>query len=610
MRLSVKKTKNHVFYYVLESHREGGAVRTSTYEKIGRHDELLKITNDPLAYARRRVDEINAGIRDNKLIVNREIDFSERLEGEGKATERTSLNVGWLYVRKILEELGFAGFLSSISGRFKYDLAAICMYSVCARVIKPGSKMADHRARGSYYGGPDYQLQDAYKCVKLLGANSEGMQKALFDSCKAANELSTDVLYYDCTNFFVECEEEDEDLVDEDGGIVQWGLRRYGFSKEHRPNPIVQMGLFVDKNGIPVSYSLSPGNTNEQITAMPLERRMIEQYGHSRFIYCSDGGLGSFENRFFNTLQQRDYVVTQSLKKTKKEELDAMLTDMNWRFVDDDSPASLSAFRAICDKLAAGKALTEEEARELSRDMIYKEYPMERSVDPSNIAGAKARCRITFSERIFVTFSAKYYLYQRKVFTRQLLRAEGWVERGMEKRRNPNDPARLLKTVSSTENGEIATETEVSVDKEAVAKEESFHGFYAVATSLESGIKEILRINSARWAIEYRFRIMKSEFDSRPMFVSTKESIEGHFAICYAALVAYSVIEKRLKERDQSLTTPAIIATLRNMEVVRQEGHYQSIYTNSKALASLEETFKLGLDRKYVKEKTLKNIFK
>ena len=608
MRLSIVKKNNDTFYYILDSYREGDRVVTKTYAAIGKRSDLLRVCDDPDEYARRKVEEANEERRSNKLTVSKKIDFSEKVAGEGQASARTSLNVGWLYLRGICRELRLDEFLPTVAGKARYDLASVVMYTMGARVVRPGSKLADHAARLGYYGAPDYKVQDAYKAIRAVGAATRELQDHLFKACKDAKELSTDVLYYDCTNFYMETEEEDGDLLDAEGDIVQWGLRRYGVSKEHRPNPIVQMGLFVDANGIPVSYCIAPGNTNEQQTTVPLEQRMVEDYGHSRFIYCADGGLGSAEARFYNTLDQRDYVVAQSLKKMKKEDQDLIFKDLNWRFVDDDSPASLEEFKGLCDRLAEGEALTEAERSRLSRDMIYKRYPVERAFDPSGLAGARIKGKVTFEETVLVTFSAKYYLYQRKVFTRQLLRAEGWVEKGISKRSNPNDVSRLTKTVATTADGEVATRKSVAIDEDAVREERAYHGFYAVATSLQDGIKRVLKINADRWRIEYQFRIMKTEFSDRPAFVWTDEGLRGHFAVCYAAQVVYSVLERRLKKIDPSLTTRAIVTTLRNMEVVDEGSYYKAIYTNSKALAALEKRFGYGLDAAYLRESGLKKL--
>lgn len=607
MRLSVKKSKNHIFYYALESYRENGSVKTRTYEKIGKHEDLLKICDNPLEYAKNRVDEINANLKENKLIVNKEIDFSKKLDGDGLLSSRTALNVGWLYLNRIVEELDFKTYLSSIEGKFKYDFANITLYTLYSRILKPASKLGDYRNKDNYYGSINYSIQDIYKALKVLANNSDGMQKHLFNKCKDVIELNTDVLYYDCTNFYIESEEEDSDLMDEDGDIIQWGLRKYGCSKEHRPNPIVQMGLFTDKNGIPISYGIIPGSTNEQITAIPLERKMIAAYNHSKFIFCSDGGIGSFENRFYNTMQNREYVVTQSLKKTSIDELKLMLKDLNWRFVDNDEPVSLDKLKGICDKVIANIDISEEERTLLDRDMIYKKFAIEREFNPSNIPGTRIKNKIRFDEQVYITFSVKYYFYEKKIFTRQLLKAKDWVKKGIEKRKNPNDASRLIKTISTTESGEVATNKTLNINTSQVEKECKYHGFYAVATSLNTTIKEILKINGARWKIEYQFRIMKSEFDTRPIHVSTPEGIKGHFAICYAALVVYSILEAKMKKIDESFTTSSIITTLRNMEVIKQdENYYQAIYTNSKVLEAFERLYKLGLNYKYLKERTLK----
>ena len=605
MRLCTTKTKNDIFFYVLESKREGEKIISRVAYKIGKYSDLIKKHEDPYKYAQEFVDKLNNELKDNKLTYSKTVDFSKKLEGESIISSTTALNVGWLYLNQIYKKLDIDSFYKNIDGKFKFNLANIVKYLVSARILKPNSKLQDFNNIGTYFGINKYQLQESYRSLKIIGDHSEELQSHLFKKVKDIIKLDTQVLFYDCTNFYTETENQDEDILDEDGNIVQWGLRKYGFSKEHRPNPIVQMGLFTDKNGIPLSYVINPGNTNEQVTTIPLEQRMLRDYKTSKFIYCSDGGLGSFENRFFNTLQNRDYIVTQSLKKTNKSELDLMLKDLNWRFVCDDKEVSLNKFKEICNKVIEGKELTLEEKEMIQKDMIYKKYPMRRKIDPSKILNRKASGNIEFEETIFLTFSAKYYFYQSNVFDKQLLRAQNWLEKGIEKRRNPNDISRLIRTMNVTKNGELADEQIKYINQDQVELETIFHGFYAAATSLDTNIKEILSINSARWKIEYQFRIMKSEFDSRPIYVSSNDSILGHFAICYIAIFVYSILESLVKKQNDQLTTSSIIKTLRNLEVINQEYFYQPIYTNSLTLQTLESIFNLDLDRKYLKEKNL-----
>ena len=616
MRLCIKKTKNRTFYYALDARREGDKVVSNIAEKIGEHSALIAAgVADPLGYARSRVSELNAERKSNKLSVNETYDFSAPLEAAGRSSQSSVKNVGWLYVRRVIEGLGLKGFLDGIGGRSKFDLADITEYYVANRVLFPGSKRAAFLGRDRLFGAPDYSLHDGYRALDPLDEQNDGLQKALFEGTKRLVKLDTSVLYYDCTNLYFECEEQDDNIYDEDGDIIQWGLRRYGASKEHRPNPIVQMGLFTDGNGIPMSYCVRHGSNNEQNTVIPLESRMARDYGQSKFIYCSDGGLGSYDNRFFNTLRGRDYVVAQSLKKTAEKELELIFKDMNWRYADGGAKASLKEFKRILDKQYEGGELTEAERAYVSRDMVWKPYPIERKVPAKFLEGIGLSGSLTMDETIYVTFSAKYYLYQRRLLDRQVATAREWAKSKDPDsvRKGPNDVRRFIRSTATTESGEVAGVTVLSVDEGRIAEERRFHGFYAVATSLkDKGIGEIMRINSSRWMIEQSFRLLKTDFDARPMYASTPKHIRAHLAICYAALLVYRIIESKLNALGKGFTSSEIISTLKNMGVVKISNGavYQAAYTGSAVLDALEKCFPESLDKKYYSKKGLEKKFK
>lgn len=617
MRLYIKRTKNRSFYYALDARREGGKVVSNVAERIGEHSELIAAgVKDPLAFAKARVAELNAERKDNKLSVNETYDFSMPLGSQGRQTGSTVMNVGWLYARRVLEGLGLRGFLDGIGGKRQYDLAAITEYYVVNRVLFPGSKREAFLKRDRFFGAPDYALHDGYRALDPLADFSDELQKSLFEGTKKLVKLDTSVLYYDCTNLYFECEEQDDNVYGEDGDIVQWGLRRYGASKEHRPNPIVQMGLFTDGNGIPMSYCVHHGSNNEQNTVIPLESRMARDYGQSRFVYCSDGGLGSYDNRFFNTLHGKDYVVAQSLKKTPEKELAFIFKDMNWRYADGGGKVSLAEFRRILDKRYDGGELTEAERAVVSRDMIWKPYPMKRTVPAKFLEGIKLSGTLTMEETVYVTFSAKYYLYQRRLLDRQISTAEGWIKsRDPESiRKGPNDVRRLIKATASTKDGEIADVSTLSIDLKRVEAERRFHGFYAVATSLKGKtIGEIMDINSSRWRIEQSFRLLKSDFDARPVYASTEKHIRAHMAICYVALLVYRIIESKLNSpKGQGFTSAEILSTMRNMGVIElgNGSVYQAAYTGSETLEALERRFPESLNRKYYSKKSLAKKFK
>ena len=610
MKLVTNKSKNKTFYYAIESFRdENGKSTSRIVEKIGEHSELLKKYDDPLAYAKNRVFEMNQAIKNERLVFNQEIDFSEKLEESNeRSSASTTKNIGCLYITELLKKLKIDEFMNERKGKEKYNNFDVLNTLIIDRFVNQSSKLGAVKKQEQYINNKSIKLENAYRFLTTLYKNSEDLQAFLYEKSKDIIERDQSVLFYDCSNFYFEIENDDLDMTTEDG-ILQYGFRKYFASKEHRPNPVVQMGLFADKNGIPVSYRMDRGNFGEQKTVVPMEVNLINKSKVKSFIYCSDGGLGSYENRFFNAIGNRHYVVTHSLKKTQQKELDLIFSDQNWKFVYDDKKIKLSKFKEICDKYISMKELTEEEAGILEKDMIYKAYPITQKVDVTQLFGLKGVSKIDLEETLFITFSAKYYFYEKKIFTKQMTRAENWLEKGAKKAKNPNDPARFIKKTHLTEEGEVAENELSSIDNEQVEKESNFHGFYAVATDLDYDIKRILKINSDRWQIEYCFRLLKSDFEARPIHVSTEDHIQGHFAICYLALTLYKIIEKKVKEYDAGLTSSDILTTIKNMCVDENSNkYYKALYTNSKALQALESFFNLHLDKKNYKINFFKNI--
>ncbi len=627
MRISIKKSSNKIFYYGLESYRdENNIVRTFTAKKFGSHDDLLKEHPDPKKWV---LEQINILNNEKKAMVEtfeKKIDYTIQLDNSNLDYSKSLLkNIGWLYLKQIYKELKIDEFFKGIQGKQHYNLSELYQYLVSSRIIAPDSKRLTILSQDSYLGLQNFKLQEVYKFLPIIAENENKIQSHLFKHTKEIISLNTEVLFYDCTNFYCEIEDEDEDIyaLDNDEQVIQYGLRKYGASKEHRPNPIVQMGLFTDANGIPIAYDLNPGNTNEQITAKPIEKRIINDYKTSEFIYCADGGLNSNSIKLINSLNNRRYIVTQSLKKVKSKELDLMLKDINWSFLPRydkekkkyvDDKINLEEFKAIINKYINNEALTEDEQNKLKRDMIYKKYPMTRNVNIKDILpkGIKKDQYIEFEDMLYITFSAKYYLYELGIFNKQLLRAQNIIDTGKVNSKNVNDPKRLISQTHITKEGEVAESSLSSLDYEKVQNESNLLGIYSVATNIdceEKNINDIIAINKKRWKIELNFRIMKSYLDTRPMYVSTDEAIRGHFSICYTALLIYSILESKMNSSTDHFKINDIILTIKNMNVIKEdEGYYKSIFTGSKTLDRLENIFNLNLNHKYFKEKRLLNL--
>lgn len=407
-----------------------------------------------------------------------------------------------------MDSLNIDEFAKSLKTKAKFDIVSILRYLSFDRIINPRSKLKSYENRNNYYGMFDFNLHDLYRCLTLMGDNDKELQKYLFEGTKNIIDIDDRILYYDCTNFYFETEQPDEDILDDDGEILHWGLRKYGFSKEHRPNPIIQMGLFTDAKGIPISYELHHGSNSEQNTVIPLENRMFKDYGTSKFIYCSDAGLGSLDNRFFNILGNRNYIVTHSLKNTSKAEVDLMMKDLNWKILSfdkndvlKDKNVSIEEFKKAWIKKRDGEALTSKEMILTSHDMVYKVFPLKRKIPASFLKkqNIKLLKDIELEETIYITFSASNYFYQSDIFDKQLDRANDIVEKKKTiGRKGPNDPGRLFKNQSFTSEGEIASKNINLINEEKVEKERRFHGYYALATSLDYSVEELLRINASR----------------------------------------------------------------------------------------------------------------
>lgn len=622
MHLSVSKSKNKTFYYVIASFRDGNKVSSKRLLNIGEHSELLaKGIKDPLAYAKNIVEQMKLDKIDNILSLTNKYDFSQSLDDSSISSSDLSKNIGWLYLNNIYDRLGLDNFFKSLSSREHYDANLITKYLTIDRILYPRSKLASFNAKESYLGNFDFKLHDVYRLLTLIDSKNDELQKTLFENTKKIIDLDSSILYYDCTNYYFESENPDDDVLDENGDIVQWGLRKYGFSKEHRPNPLVQMGLFVDKNGIPISYCIHHGSNNEQNTVIPLEKMMIEKYNQSKFIYCSDAGLGSADNRFFNCLQGRSYVVTQSLKQTKDEDLKLIFTDVNWMIYSNnskdklkDSSVSLEEFKTAWIKNLSGKELNTNEKELVKYDMVYKIYPIKREV-PLNFLkemGIRINKPIEIEESLYVTFSIKYFLYQQDLLSKHIARAEKLIGSKDISTNGKDIISRLIKSEYKTEDGVSATKQITSIDDNAIEEESKYNGFYAVASNLETSIYEIIRINSSRWKIEQSFRILKTDFDARPAYTSTPENIRGHFTICYMALLIYRILERQLLLQDENnhFTTNQILSTLRNMKVYEEIDNkiYRSIYSGSSVLNALEKLFDNKLNKKYYNYSFLRKL--
>lgn len=609
MKLYYDKRLKDPTYYIQQGFRNGKKTTTKNIKRLGKHSELLLITDNPLEYAKNEVKKMNEEYRSGRSEFIVTMDFNERIPStDSPCSNSTSLNIGYLYLKDIYAKLNLSDFFKSVSSdrKITYDCNKICQFLTYARILDPASKYGTYDKLDTYYEKPQIEYQHMIRFLDILDRNSDQYLKHLFDNSENIVKRDTSVMYYDCTNYFFETEKPDEEIVDEVTGEIILGLRQFGISKENKTSPIVEMGLIMDSRGIPISMCIHPGNTNEQLTAVPLEKEVIKMTGNKKFIYCADAGLGSYNIRKFNDMGGRAYIVTQSVKKLGQEIKDIVFNDSNYRLLSNDDAITLKEMRTFNKKSANNLSLY--------NDFAYKVIPANTAMDTGlyeekvykNGRTKKVKAKGTLHQYIIVTFSRKMMEYQRTIRERQLERAKKLLRlKDPEKiKKGPNDIRRFLKNTSSDTANYV-------LDMDKIHEEEKYDGFYAVATNLDDSAKDILAVAQNRYKIEDCFRIMKTNFDARPVFLRKPERIRAHFLICYTALLIYRLMECKLDDNLTHVTTSNLIKTLRNMNVVNMDDmYYKSIYSGSQALDALEKCFELQLNRKYYKPSDLNKIVK
>ena len=609
MKLYYDKRLKDPTYYIQQGFRNGKKTTTKNIKRLGKHSELLLITDNPLEYAKNEVKKMNEEYRSGRSEFVVTMDFNERIPStDSPCSNSTSLNIGYLYLKDVYAKLNLSDFFKSVSSdrKITYDCNKICQFLTYARILDPASKYGTYDKLDTYYEKPQVEYQHMIRFLDILDRNSDKYLKHLFDNSENIVKRDTSVMYYDCTNYFFETEKPDEEIVDEVTGEIILGLRQFGISKENKTSPIVEMGLIMDSRGIPISMCIHSGNTNEQLTAVPLEKEVIKMTGNKKFIYCADAGLGSYNIRKFNDMGGRAYIVTQSVKKLGQEIKDIVFNDSNYRLLSNDDAITLKEMRTFNKKDANNLSLY--------NDFAYKVIPANTAMDTGlyeekvykNGRTKKVKAKGTLHQYIIVTFSRKMMEYQRTIRERQLERAKKLLRlKDPEKiKKGPNDIRRFLKNTSSDTANYV-------LDMDKIHEEEKYDGFYAVATNLDDSAKDILAVAQNRYKIEDCFRIMKTNFDARPVFLRKPERIRAHFLICYTALLIYRLMECKLDDNLTHVTTSNLIKILRNMNVVNMDDmYYKSIYSGSQALDALERCFELQLNRKYYRPSDLNKIVK
>lgn len=565
MRLNIVKSKNAEQLYIIKSFRKGSKNTSRIIRKLGSMDCLLPLHGNDremvIAWAKEQARVMTEAEENNALKVNVEFSEGKQLSFEKQA----SFKGGYLFLQKLYYEIGLDKICSDISKKyaFEYDLSAVLSGLIYARILSPSSKLSSCDFLQQLIERPDLELHDVYRSLDVLDKESENIQARIYEATK--NERNDAILYYDCTNFFFEIEEEK-------------GMRRYGKNKEHRPNPIVQMGLFLDGDGIPLALTVFPGNENEQPSLIPLEKKILHDFRLSKFIICTDAGLASEANRRFNDRSGRSFIVTQSLKVMKSHLQEWCLDPKGWRLGSEDKTYDISEIDEDIHK----------------NSVFYKE----RWINENG-----------FVQRLIVSFSPKYRHYQRQIRQHQVERAVRIIDKGSAaETRNQNSPKRFISEMQITADGIAAEKTVRSLNEERICEEEKYDGFSAVCTTLEDDIADILKVNCRRWEIEESFRIMKSEFKARPVYLRNDGRIRAHFLTCFLSLLIYRMLEQKL---DEKYTVSELTSTLRGMDFLMIDGvGYLPEYKRTVITDDLHEAFGFRTDTEIVTGKTMKKIIR
>jgi len=615
MKLYYDRRASNPIYYAQQGFRNGNKTTTKNVKKIGKHSEMLVFTDDPLSYAKEEIRKLNEEYKKGKVTLDVSIDFAEKLRSSGTFSKSTQLNIGYFFLQQIYHDLRIKDFMKDIFAKSKstFDADEINRFLTFARILDPQSKQGIWDDLSSYYEQPKFSYHQIFRFMDVLYDNYDKYIEHLFETSNRIVPRDTSVCYFDCTNFYFETECEDSEYVDEVTGEIMKGLRKYGVSKEHRPNPIVQMGLFMDKHGVPISMCINPGSDNENNCAVPLEKKLLKMFDGKKFIYCADAGLGAASIRQFNSMGGRAFVITQSVKMLSDSLKEAVFNDCDYKLLSDDTPVSLEYMKTF-DRFDSDNS-------PLYSDKAYKILNADKLIDVGlyetkqfkNGKIKKVKSKATLQQKIIITFSRKVMEYQRYIRNRQIARAEAMLRSGNPEdlKKGPNDVRRFIKRFSKAKSGNGTVVDSYFIDRDMITEEEKYDGFYAVATNLDDAAQDILEINSQRYKIEDCFRVMKTNFDARPVYHYRPSRIRAHFLICYTALLIYRLLENLLDMKGERFSTDNLLDTLRNMNVVNvQDAYYMSAYTGSKVCTALNGLFPLELDRKYYRPKELNNKIK
>lgn len=570
IKVMVSKSKNSESFYISKSYINDKGKSTSVIvRKLGTLSDLLvehgPTRDDVMAWAKNEAKIETKKYKEEQ--VNKAVQITFHADRQLDFSKQTFYRGGYLFLQNIYYSLFLDKTCRKLKAKYKfeYDINAILSDLIYARILEPTSKRSSFKVASDFLEKPSYELHDIYRALDVLGNECEFIQAEIYKNSHFLGPRNDKILYYDCSNYYFEIEQEN-------------GSKKYGKSKEHRPNPIIQMGLFMDGDGIPLAFSTFPGNANEQTSLKPLEKKVLREFGCQKFIYCSDAGLASEDIRVYNHMGERSFIVTQSIKKLRDEDKTWALNKDGFKRVSDNKPVDITK---IPDD---------------DQGLYYKDEPYTTK---------------KLHQRLIVTYSPKYAKYQKNLRDKQVERALKMIDNGTTKktRKNPNDPARFINSIAATKDGEVADTQFSFIDEEKIDTESKFDGLYAVCTDLlDDDVSEILKVSEGRWQIEECFRIMKTDFSARPVYLQDENRIKAHFLICFLSLIVYRFLEKKL---NYNYTCETILDTLKamNFATIEDQG-YIPLYKREKITDDLHDACDFRTDYQFITKRHMKTIQK
>ena len=588
IQIFLKKNRGsngRIFLSFVQGYRENGKVKHKTIEKIGYLDELEKIYDDPIAHFQAIANERNAK---NYARKKTEISLEKRLADN----ENSRKNLGYAIPKRIYSLLGINKFFQNKQKHLSidYNLNSIFSLLVFRRILFPSSKKRDFEKRDCFFDKYDFSLDDVYRSLDYFAAYSEPLQKFLHEQiCKNIGRDGK-LGYYDVTNFYFEISYDDEDVYDDDGNLIKKGFRKKGPSKEHRPDPIIQMGLLMDSNGIPMAFHTFSGAESEKKSLLPIIRRVKKDYNMERIIVVADRGLNTSDNTAFLAGVNDDdsrgydgYVYGQSV---------------------------LGADKKFKEWVMDPKGYTETIETDKNGDTYtvkYKSRIYAKTIQLENRQG-KRNLKMNIYQKQLVFYSEKYAKKQEK--ERELV-----VKKAMDLIANPGKytkttsvgAAGYVKNIKfNKDTGEIADGVNLSLDIEKIKEEEKFDGYYSIVTSEKHlSDQEIHEIYRQLWEIEESFKITKSDLKTRPIYLRTCDHINAHFLVCFVALLILRVLEFKL---DKKYSIRRIRESLINYSCTYMEQNIYVFDYRDEILRSLEEIFNMDLGKKYMTTSEIRKI--